>query len=232
MDDDENTNKILRIKVILLGETGAGKSSIILRFVHNSFIPNHISTTLCSCTSKQLAFNNNKDLISFDIWDTAGQEKFRSIAKINYKDASVVILVYDITNAESYKSLKDYWYDSIKENSSENVIIALVGAKCDLIDDCKISEEEAKSYAESINAIYKLTSSLSNIGIDELFDEIGKKILSDENFAESINIGKGKKLEGDEIEEKNKEKNEKKNNKKNKEKTKNKQKKDKDKKCC
>ena len=199
MSDGKN-KKNVSVKVILLGESGVGKSCIILRFIYNSFIPNHISTTLSTCTTKKIVYNN-KDLVIYDIWDSAGQEKFRSIAKINYQDAGVVILVYDITNEESFNSIKDYWYPQVKEHSPENSIIALVGAKCDLNENCKVNEEEAISYAKSIKAIYKSTSSLSNIGIDELFEEIGKKILSYDNFKELIENGKGNKKDNEIVEE-------------------------------
>ena len=191
---NNNIGKSIPIKTILLGESGVGKSCIILRFIHNLYIPNHISTILCTCTTKKIAFNNNKDLISFDIWDTAGQEKFRSISKINYRDAEVVILVYDITNEVSFNCIKEYWYPQVKEDCPENAIIALVGSKYDLVDECKVNENEAKAYAESINAIFMTTSSLSNIGIEDLFDTIGKKILSYDDFKEFVQTTKNEKL--------------------------------------
>ena len=180
----------IKIKVVLLGESGVGKTSIILRFINNIFSKNQVSTILATFSSKRISYNDNKDIILYNIWDTAGQEKFRSIAKINYKDAGVIILVFDITNQNSFENIKEYWYPEVKENAPEHAIIALVAAKCDLIEELEVNFEEVESYVKSINVIYKKTSSLTNKGIDELFEEIGKKILSFDNFEEMIFVRK------------------------------------------
>ena len=170
-------NEII-IKVVLLGESGVGKSSIILRYVENEFYSNYISTILSTFTPKKVYFEKFKKELIFNIWDTAGQEKFRSIVSLNYKDAAVIILVFDINNQNSFKCIKDYWYPQVRDKAPKNAILALVGAKCDEIKEDTFDEFEAQNYAKSINAIYKTTSSLQNIGINELFDEIGNKILS------------------------------------------------------
>ena len=176
--------KNYRIKTVLLGESGVGKSCIILRYINDIFSFNHVSTILSTYSSKTIKINNTE--ITFDIWDTAGQEKFRSIAKINYKDAAVVILVLDITSNYSFQSIKDYWYPQIKQNAPENAIIALVIAKCDIKENQEVDPDEVENYASSIDALFKLTSSLENTGINELFEEIGKKILSVDNFLGTI----------------------------------------------
>ena len=176
--------KNYRIKTVLLGESGVGKSCIILRYINDIFSFNHVSTILSTYSSKTIIINNTE--ITFDIWDTAGQEKFRSIAKINYKDAAVVILVLDITSNYSFQSIKDYWYPQIKQNAPENAIIALVIAKCDIKENQEVDPDEVENYASSIDALFKLTSSLENTGINELFEEIGKKILSVDNFLGTI----------------------------------------------
>ncbi len=172
----------LDIKVVLLGESGVGKSCIILRFSNDIYSQVSLSTILCSHTSKPISFNNKKDIINFNIWDTAGQEKFRSISKIHYKDAEVIILVFDITREKSFESIKEYWYPQVKENAPENAILALVASKCDLKDECSVDIDDARSYAEEINAMFKETSSKASFGINELFEEIGKKILSYDDF--------------------------------------------------
>ena len=114
-DDDINTKTI---KVVLVGDSGVGKTCIISRFIKNTFNVNENNTNCASFSTKTLSFNDNKKKIKFDIWDTAGQEIYRSIGKIFYNDAKVAIFVYDICNKKSFIEIKNYWYKTIKENAS------------------------------------------------------------------------------------------------------------------
>ncbi len=133
---------------------------------------------------------NGKE-IRFDLWDTAGQERFRSVTKSLYRDAKVIILVYDITEKETFNAVKDYWYEQIKLNSANDVILGLAGNKCDLYENEVITEEEGKELAKEMGAIFKLTSSKEKVGINELFQDIGYKLLgsidpnNDENQEQS-----------------------------------------------
>ena len=109
-------------KVVLLGESGVGKTCIIARFINNTFEDNIISTTGSSYAGKNMTFDEfNGKTIKFEIWDTAGQEKYRALTKIFYKDAGVAILVYDITRKESFEEIKNYWYNQIKEYAPKNI---------------------------------------------------------------------------------------------------------------
>ena len=121
MGDEEGEN-IKTCKVVLLGESGVGKTCIISRFINNTFEDNIMSTTGASYAGKTMTFEefNNKS-IKFEIWDTAGQEKYRALTKIFYKDAGVAILVYDITRKESYQEIKNYWYNQIKEFAPKDI---------------------------------------------------------------------------------------------------------------
>ena len=221
--------KEIQVKTVLLGESGVGKSCIILRYINGIFSSTHSSTILSTFSSKKIKFDENT-LIKLNIWDTAGQEKFRAITKINYQDAAVIILVFDLTNKTSFNVIKDYWYPQVKENAPENVILVLVAAKCDLENRYEVDLNEAENYAKEIDAIFKKTSALDNIGINELFQEIGKKILSYDNFNGRIVDRRTKSLENIEFENslnisnnKNKKKTDQKNQKANK---------NKDGKCC
>ena len=221
--------KEIQVKTVLLGESGVGKSCIILRYINGIFSSTHSSTILSTFSSKKIKFDENT-LITLNIWDTAGQEKFRAITKINYQDAAVIILVFDLTNKTSFNVIKDYWYPQVKENAPENVILVLVAAKCDLENRYEVDLNEAENYAKEIDAIFKKTSALDNIGINELFQEIGKKILSYDNFNGRIVDRRTKSLENIEFENslnisnnKNKKKTDQKNQKANK---------NKDGKCC
>ena len=221
--------KEIQVKTVLLGESGVGKSCIILRYINGIFSSTHSSTILSTFSSKKIKFDENT-LITLNIWEPAGQEKFRAITKINYQDAAVIILVFDLTNKTSFNVIKDYWYPQVKENAPENVILVLVAAKCDLENRYEVDLNEAENYAKEIDAIFKKTSALDNIGINELFQEIGKKILSYDNFNGRIVDRRTKSLENIEFENslnisnnKNKKKTEQKNQKANK---------NKDGKCC
>ena len=168
------------IKLVLIGESGVGKTSIISRYTNNTFDPQVLTSSSAQFLTKTIELNKDTS-IKFDIWDTAGQEKFKSLAKIFYKDAKVIILVYDITNKSSFESLKNFWYKEIMDNTISDVILAIVGNKADLYENEQVTDDEGKAYAKEKNAIFKSTSALSNRGIDSLFTDIAKKCL-DPNY--------------------------------------------------
>jgi small GTP-binding protein len=119
MVDDESAKTC---KVVLLGESGVGKTCIIARFINNTFEDNIMSTTGASYAGKTMTFDEfGGKSIKFEIWDTAGQEKYRALTKIFYKDAGVAILVYDITRKESFEEIQKYWYHQIKEYAPKNI---------------------------------------------------------------------------------------------------------------
>lgn len=175
MSDDEETETVQDVKVVLLGESGVGKSSIIKRFVTQIFDPDIDPSISSKVSPKEIKIIDIKKKIKFNIWDTAGQEKYRSLAKIFYKDAPIIIFVYNITSKESFDYLKNYWYNQVKESSIKNVIFGVVGNKSDLYQNSDVDEKEARDWADSINAIFQLTSAKSNSGIDVLFQNLAKK---------------------------------------------------------
>ncbi len=159
------------IKILTLGDSGVGKTSIIQKFVNDKFNQNMLSTIGVDFQSKEIIINNTK--IKLKIWDTTGQEKYHSITNLFIKGSSIVILVYSVDLLSSFEGL-DYWYKSIKENlEGNNYILAVVGSKSDLIneDEEVVSEEEAKKFAKERNAKFKLVSSKEDpVGINNLFD--------------------------------------------------------------
>ena len=170
------------VKVVLLGEAGVGKTCIISQFISGVFDPDTISSLSAQFISKTIEFKDINKTIKFDIWDTAGQEKFRALAKIFYKDAKVICLVYDITSHKSFEALKEFWYEQqTKLNVDGDPIYAVVANKNDLYESQQVNEEEAKEFAKTINAIYQSTSAKSNSGIATLFDNIGHRYF-DPNF--------------------------------------------------
>ena len=170
------------VKVVLLGEAGVGKTCIISQFISGVFDPDTISSLSAQFISKTIEFKDINKTIKFDIWDTAGQEKFRALAKIFYKDAKVICLVYDITSHKSFEALKEFWYEQqTKLNVDGDPIYAVVANKNDLYESQQVNEEEANEFAKTINAIYQSTSAKSSSGIATLFDNIGHKFF-DPNF--------------------------------------------------
>ena len=167
-------------KIVLIGESGVGKTSIISRYINNSFDLQVLTSSSAQFISK-IIYLTDEISLKFDIWDTAGQEKFRSLAKIFYKDAKVIILVYDITNKASFDNLKNYWFNEIEENSISDVILAIVGNKDDLYENEQVSIDEGKKLAKEKNAIFKRTSALTDRNIESLFNDIAKKLL-DSNY--------------------------------------------------
>ena len=170
------------VKVVLLGEAGVGKTCIISQFISGVFDPDTISSLSAQFISKTIDYKDINKAIKFDIWDTAGQEKFRALAKIFYKDAKVICLVYDITSHKTFEALKEFWYEQqTKLNVDGDPIYAVVANKNDLYESQQVTEEEAKEFAKSINAIYQSTSAKSNSGIETLFNNIGHRYF-DPNF--------------------------------------------------
>ena len=163
-------------KVVLVGRAGVGKTCIINRFTKDEFEAEYVSSFTAQFTRKIMEFSDGRRII-FDIWDTAGQEKYRALAKMYYKNARVVILVYDITESESFTELKDYWYEQVKQVDTENFIMAVAANKSDLYEEKQVEENEGEEFAKSIGAIFALTSAKNDVGITGLFDNIGRKIL-------------------------------------------------------
>ena len=176
-------NKSNNIKIVLIGDCAVGKTSIVARYTTNTFDENYMST-VASYSCKIMEKDGKK--YQLDIWDTAGQEKFRSVGKNFYKDAYVVFLVYDITRLDTFQNLKNIWYNELKNNGEKEPIIVIVGNKSDLFDDGEIvKEEDARNYAKEINALFNLVSAKTALGIEKLFNDVVDFYLQN-NYPEKI----------------------------------------------
>ncbi len=192
-NEDKADHPCCDAKVVLLGESGVGKTSIIKQFTKHAFDEEMESSISSQFSSKIVSIPDTNKAIRFDLWDTAGQERYRSLAKIFYKDAKIVIFVYDMTIKSSFEALQNYWHEQVKSNCKEDTIFVLVGNKLDLYNYTQIKKNEAKMWADSIEAMYFETSAKTNEGIDDLFEKIGKRIL-DPNFNFNNNEQKEKEL--------------------------------------
>ena len=174
-EDENNLIKKYEIKIVLLGDINVGKTSIVLRYSKNIF-KNHYPPTIGGAYTQKNLLLQNGILIKFHIWDTSGQERYRTMSKLYYLDAEAIILVYDISNEESVINLK-YWIQEIKNNVNiNNIILAIAANKCDIKEiDGKIDIKKGKKFADDNNLIFYETSALKGIGIEKMFYDIGNK---------------------------------------------------------
>ena len=192
--DDENAKSV---KAVLLGESGVGKTCIIARFINNTFENNIMSTTGASYAGKTMSFDEfGGKCIKFEIWDTAGQEKYRSLTKIFLKGAKIVIFVYDITNLNSFKEL-NYWFESTKEIINEKIVMGIVGNKSDLFLKEEVKESDARALAKQKGFDFALTSAKNSTMFCEFLEKLLKKYLGqedEENDEDNTNKKKAEKL--------------------------------------
>jgi small GTP-binding protein len=214
-------------KVVLLGDSGVGKSSLALRFTRNEFRPYCESTIGASFMTKTVnvpppshvkdsepgathecgtttqtedeksetneAIAKNPRRIEFKIWDTAGQEKYASLAPMYYRGAAASILVYDITNRASFQVLKS-WAEELRTNGPPGIVMAVCGNKLDLEDARQTPLHEAKEFATEIGAFYIETSARDDENVERMFVELGKRIPTsttssdDEGRQNSVNL--------------------------------------------
>ena len=194
----------IKCKVVLLGKSGVGKTSIISRYISNTFKESLMTTPGANFITKKVEFPESKKTMKFEIWDTAGQERYRSLAKVFYNNASACILVYDITNKDSFEDIRDYWIPELKNNAPKNIILVLAGNKSDLYLNEQVNDEQGKTLAKKFNAIFLRTSAKLNSSIDELFNSIGNKFLNPDmeitsNLTKEEMIQKSEKLRRDKI---------------------------------
>jgi len=217
MEDEEEGAR--PCKVVLIGESGVGKTSIITRFTSNTFSSQLMSTPGGNFVTKNMIIEDENQSIKFEIWDTAGQERYRSLIKVFYKDASACVLVYDITRKSSFDEIKNYWVKEIKEKAPEDtskkykiiilifiyIVLALAGNKNDMYEFEEVNNNEGLALAKELNAIYlRISAKDQKGGIDELFKSIGKQFLNPKseitsNMTKEELKSKGEKLMRDKI---------------------------------
>ena len=163
------------IKIMTLGETAVGKSSFIVKYVDDSFSSNYLSTLGLDFKQKKIVLEDGKE-INIRLFDTAGQERYKSISINLIKKANGILLIYDITNKSSFNSIEQ-WMDNIAEISSTNTKVILVGNKCDLNGERQVTKEEGERKAKEYNLPFYETSCKDGININEVFLRITNEIL-------------------------------------------------------
>ncbi len=209
MDED---NYDLIFKLVLIGDTGVGKTNILSRYINNEFSLATQSTVGVEFGSKII--KKNDKLIKLQIWDTAGQERYKSITSAYYKGSKGAFVVYDISRKSTFENV-DRWIEELKANGSEDVLIMLVGNKSDLEDKREVQTEDVIKKAEQFKIAFCETSALDGKNIDHAFDnlinEIAKKV-EKEKANEVKNLQDSKGISLDTMGEKRNEKGNKKNN--------------------
>jgi len=162
-------------KVLLLGDSTVGKTCFLLRYCDKTFQEAHLSTIGLDYRLKSMTLQSGKN-IKLQIWDTAGQDRFRAITKNYYKGANGIILIYDVTNRQSYENVKN-WITQIREEANPNVVIYLAGNKVDVSEEEKVVKtEEGKKIAEEFSLPLYETSAKNGVNINRIFEELVEKV--------------------------------------------------------
>ncbi|KAF9354456.1 GTP-binding protein [Mortierella sp. AD094] len=161
------------IKLLLIGDSGVGKSCLLLRFSDDSFTPSFITTIGIDFKIRTIELDGKR--IKLQIWDTAGQERFRTITTAYYRGAMGILLVYDVTDERSFSNIRN-WFSNIEQHASEGVNKILIGNKCDMPDKKVISKDQGQALADEFGIKFLETSAKSNICVEEAFFSLARDI--------------------------------------------------------
>ena len=181
-------------KVLLIGNSSVGKSSLLLRFVDNQWSDLFVPTIGVDFKIRTMEIDNKN--VKLQIWDTAGQERFKNITASYYRGAHGIFVVYDISDTESFKNINN-WLIEIEKNANKNVYKILVGNKCDLEDKRTVSYQQGKELAETYGMQFIETSAKSNTNVDEAFHLLGKEVMKLSLNDKEKNFGNKKKMKLD-----------------------------------
>jgi len=193
MSTARNTAYDLLIKLLLIGDSGVGKSCLLLRFSDDSFTTSFITTIGIDFKIKTIQLDDKK--IKLQIWDTAGQERFRTITTAYYKGAMGILLVYDVTDEQSFQNIRN-WIRNIEQHAADNVDKILIGNKCDMITEKVVETTRGQSLADEYGLKFFETSAKSNINVQQAFTAIASDIkrrlmdapAADRNANSGVNI--------------------------------------------
>lgn len=169
INDPDEPN--MTFKLILIGDYGVGKTSLIQKFAVNNFSQEYISTKASTFETKYIE-NKKGEIIKIVLWDTAGQEKYRSISKNFFQDAQAIIMVYDITDKQSLESIVEFWFKELNKYREDDVLFYLVGNKCDLDEQRELIDQYRNDFLQMNDMKYMEVSSFSGLNVAKLFEEV------------------------------------------------------------
>ncbi|KAJ3450025.1 ras-related protein rab-5c [Anaeramoeba flamelloides] len=171
-------------KIVFLGESAVGKSSLVIRFVNGKFSPSQEPTVGAAFLTKKITIKNVN--YKLQIWDTAGQERYHSLAPMYYRGAGAAFIIYDITSYDTFEKSKK-WIEELKKLGDPDVRIALVGNKIDLVEERVIEKEKGQEYAEKNGLMFFETSAKTSENVDKLFIEMTQQLQSSKKLKKKIN---------------------------------------------
>ncbi|KAL7713946.1 Sphingomyelin phosphodiesterase [Entamoeba marina] len=161
-------------KLLLIGDSGVGKSCLLLRFADDTYTDTHIATIGVDFKIKTVQIDGKN--VKLQIWDTAGQERFRTITSSYYRGAQGIIVVYSVIDLQTFQNVRQ-WLQEIERYASETVIKLLIGNKCDMEDDRAVTVEQGQELANSLNVSFMEASAKKSLNVDELFNKIATDIM-------------------------------------------------------
>ncbi|TFK51600.1 ras-domain-containing protein [Heliocybe sulcata] len=169
-------NSPINVKLLLIGNSSVGKSSLLLRFSDAQWLPEDESSATIGVDFRVHKMNVNGKKVKLSIWDTAGQERFRTITSSYYRGAQGIILVYDVANRDSFDALPR-WYSELETYVSSSVVKILVGNKVDKEFSRQVSTTEGQQFAQRMNSLFVEASAKTSVGVKEAFEEVVSKII-------------------------------------------------------
>lgn len=172
----------LQLKVIVLGDSGVGKTSILNRFVRQEFSQSYRATVGADFLFKELTIDNKE--LSLQLWDTAGQERFQALGNAFYRGTDCCLLVYDITSLDSFENIKSWKQEFLERSGNENsnFPIILLGNKCDCLNERKVSKEKAKEWASENKLLFDEVSAKEDVGIESSFLQAARLCLNRDEY--------------------------------------------------
>ncbi len=185
----QQKDKAQRIKFLVLGESTIGKSCLIERYINNTFKENYIATIGMDIRQKRLDINNIDVFLTIN--DTAGQERFRSLTKMVYKNTDGILVGFDLTKPKTLEQV-EFWINQIESNKTKDSSISLVlfGNKCDMKEEIQVKEEDIEKIKEKYNLRYYETSAKDGTNVQNIFEYLAKIVLKSRGFLENVNIDK------------------------------------------